>query len=188
MARLNTEIPDLGDLRPFRSSRMTFRLLDIDDAPELQVMTDSPAITSTISFLTSPFSIRNAWELIAGEGDEWRPRFIGGWLFESRRLAVVMGVILHGAHELEVGFWVRPSLHRKGLAKEAMEAFLPLAKTLFPLRLLVAECTPSNVPAVKVLNALGFVTDGATGRKPPRSRFELTGCTAPPPEARRGPG
>jgi len=160
-----------GDLKAFQTERLDIRPIDIDDAPAVHRVTDHPEITQNISFLPTPTSLRDVRQLITGDGDEWRMRMLGGWGRSTETLAVVIGYMLHGSSELEIGFWTAPSFQKQNLTHEAMSGVLTHLCRQHPERTVTAECRPNNIAAWKLLEKLGFASTGEAGRKPLRRRL-----------------
>ncbi|MDA1194557.1 MAG: GNAT family protein [Planctomycetota bacterium] len=78
--------------------------------------------------------------------------------------AVVGGSGLHRLapelHEAELGYWVRGSLHRQGLAVEMTRALLTAAFTDFGLRRIRICCAGGNRPSQLVLEKIGVRLEG----------------------------
>lgn len=158
-------IDTLADLPAMQTDRLRLRILAEDDAEELRQITDHPAVTGAIHFLSAPFTVSDAKRLIIGRQDG-RDCFIGAWRTETGEMTAVIGTHLHGDTEVEIGYWVRPSLHGKGFATEAVTAVLSALHRAFPHRQLVAECRPENIASWHLLEKLGFRAAGEAGRRP----------------------
>ena len=63
-------------MAPIETPRLRLRLLEVGDAAAFRVMTDDPAITDNVHFLSYPFTIADAKQLILGDGDG-RDGFLG---------------------------------------------------------------------------------------------------------------
>jgi len=59
----------------------------------------------------------------------------------------------------ELGFFLRPDVQRRGLAREAVAAMVDHAFDR-GVRRVFADTDPDNAPSVRLLQALGFVTEG----------------------------
>jgi len=158
-------------LTTFQTARLEVRAIDIDDAPAMHRMTDYTDVTKNISFLSTPTSLRDVRHLITGDGDEWRIRFVGGWRRQTGSLAVIIGFVLHGAHEMEIGFWTDPACQRQNMTHEAVSGMMARMMALYPDRTIFAECRANNIAAWKLLEKLGFSATGEAGRKPLRRRL-----------------
>lgn len=158
------------------TDRLRLAPLSVADAPDLAAMTDHPAITDVISFLPAPFTQADA-EALAARNDGGTDLFLGGRLAdESRLLVVVAGLHLRGEAEIELGYWVHPHHHGRGLAREAAGAALAAARRLLPARRPYAECLPANRRSWRVLQSLGFdaAVTTAAPRRPGRRRLDWT--------------
>jgi RimJ/RimL family protein N-acetyltransferase len=162
----------LADFPPVETDRLRLRILREDDAEALQRITDHPAITGAIHFLSAPFTVSDAQRLIIGRQDG-RDCFIGAWRVETGEMAAVIGSHLHGDSEVEIGYWVRASLHGKGFATEAVSAVLSALRRKFPHRQIIAECRTENIASWRLLEKLGFHAAGEAGRRPGRQRLAL---------------
>jgi [ribosomal protein S5]-alanine N-acetyltransferase len=162
----------LDQLPSLQTDRLHLRPLTLDDAAALQTVTDHAAITDFVHFLPQPFTVSDAEHLILGKQDG-RDRFLGAWLRGTEELVAVVGTHLHGANEVEIGYWVRPSHHRQGVANEAVRAVLAGLCGTFPDRQVVAECRPENAASWHLLERLGFRPAGENGRRPGRQRLVL---------------
>ncbi|MTJ83518.1 MAG: GNAT family N-acetyltransferase [Telmatospirillum sp.] len=153
-----------------RTARLVIRLLRIEDAPAFRDLTDDPAITGRIHFLSPPFTLADAQALIHGKGDG-RDGFLGLWSPDSGDLLGVVGVHLQPAQDIEIGYWVRPDHHGRGLAGEALSWVIARLPSLYPGWPIFAECRDDNAPSRRVLEKAGFRTDGAAGYRPGRRRY-----------------
>ena len=164
----------LTDLPAIQTDRLRLRVLGRDDAEELQHIADHPAVTGAIHFLPARFTVSDAERLIVGKQDG-RDCFIGAWRIETGEMTAVIGTHLHGEAEVEIGYWVRPSLHGKGFATEAVTGVLSALRRTFPHRQIVAECRRENIASWRLLEKLGFRAAGEAGRRPGRQRLALAG-------------
>lgn len=160
------------DLPATRTPRLLLRPLCLDDAAAFRDMTDDPAITGPVHFLSEPFTLADAEQLIRGKEDG-RDCFLGAWSLDDSLMVAVVGLHLHGDREIEIGYWVRSSQHGKGIATEAVTQAISLAQRRFPERLVMAECSDANLASQHLLLKLGFLTDGQAGRRPGRRRYSL---------------
>jgi RimJ/RimL family protein N-acetyltransferase len=162
----------LGALPPIQTGRLALRVLVRDDAAALQELTDDPAITAVIHFLPKPFTRVDAERLILGDG-YGRDVFLGAWSRDAQLVAVV-GCHLHGVDEIEIGYWVRASLHGRGLATEAVNAVIAMLRRAFPACRIMAECRRANIASWGLLEKLGFRAAGQAGMRPGRQRLILS--------------
>ena len=166
----------LADFPAVETVRRRLRILCEDDAKPLQRMTDHPAITGAIHFLSAPFTVSDARLLIVGRQDG-RDCFIGAWRMETGEMTAVIGTHLHGDTEVETGYWVRASLHGNGFATKAVGAVLSALHRKFPHRKIIAECRAENIASWRLLEKLGFRAAGEPGRRPGRQRLALSAVT-----------
>ncbi len=155
-----------------RTARLALRALEASDAEAVRRLTDDAAILSAIHFLPDPFTRADAHSLIAGDGDG-SACFVGAWLLAADVLAAVCGVHLHGTDAVEIGYWVGSAYQRRGLATEAAGAVAGTVRALWPDRALFAECRPGNVASWRLLETLGFRSDGTPGARPGRLRLVM---------------
>jgi RimJ/RimL family protein N-acetyltransferase len=154
-----------------KSRRLSLKPLQLIDAEAVRLITDDPAITDAISFMSSPFTLADAENLIRMHASG-RDCFAGLWLAEGR-LAGVAGAHLQGVDKIEVGYWIASNHQRQGYATEALAASIGALRLLFPNRRVIAECRPENSGSVKVLQKIGFEAVGARGHRPGRMQFFL---------------
>ena len=165
----------LADLPGLDTARLSVAALGPDDAHDLRRLTDDPAITQAVDFLPTPFTLRDAEDLIRsgrqGRGD----RFLGAWARgdgsgtgPQRTLVGVVGTHLRGPGAIEIGYWIGGAARGRGFATEAVSAILGLLRSRFPGRTIVAECRPGNVASWGLLHKLGFHDTGEDGHRPGR--------------------
>lgn len=168
----------LADLPPIETARLSIAALRPEDAQDLRRVTDDPAITAAVDFLPTPFTVRDAEDLIRS-GGRGQDRFLGAWMrragaSEAGELTVasdlvgVVGTHLRGPGAIEIGYWVGGAARGRGLAYEAVSAILELLGRRFPARIVVAECRPGNVASWGLLQKLGFRDTGEEGHRPGR--------------------
>jgi RimJ/RimL family protein N-acetyltransferase len=162
----------LSNLPITETQRLRLVPLSPDDAAALQEITNDPAITDVIHFLPNPFTLEDATDLILGEKDG-RDCLIGAWGREGIALIGVVGAHLHGDHEIEIGYWIKSSLHGLGFGTEAVKGVLKILRVAFPRRQLIAECRIENVSSWRLLEKLGFRSSGEAGLRPGRQRLVL---------------
>ncbi|HEY6335300.1 MAG TPA: GNAT family N-acetyltransferase [Alphaproteobacteria bacterium] len=160
---------NLASLQDLATARLDLRPLRLADAAALRDLSDDPAILSAIPFLSTPFTLSNAEDLIR-RGENGRDCFLGGSTREPHCLVCVVGAHLRGAGEIEIGYWVGTQYQGKGYASEAGRAVVSALRREFPAMRIVAECRPENAASWRVLEKLGF---GPTGRAGTREGREL---------------
>jgi RimJ/RimL family protein N-acetyltransferase len=163
----------IGTLPPVETARLRIAVLAPDDTAELQALTDDPAITGAIHFLTSPFTRADAGMLVRGDchGVE---RFFGVRQRDDRRALVgVIGAGSRGADEVEIGYWFGSRFWRRGYAGEAVGSLIALLRREFSGRRIVAECRRDNEASWRLLRRLAFQPTGTAGERPQREKLTL---------------
>ena len=160
----------LGDTR-LDTPRLSLTPLKLEDASDLQKITNAVEITSAISFLNDEFSIEDARDLIAGVGE--KDVFLGVWEKKGNRLIGVLGVHKNDDHEIEIGYWFGLDHHGFGYASETLKHVTLHLRDQFPDMRIFAECVPENHASRRVLVKCGFVPSGPDGKRPGRKRFDL---------------
>ena len=171
-ARLSVE-GGLADSLRTESERFFIVPILTEDAPALRALTDSPAITSAISFLQSPFTIAAAAKLASTNyaGDE--DCFMGIRRKADNALVGVCGAHLRGERTIEIGYWVGTAYQNQGYASEALAALIAKLYVIYPGRQVIAECAPENAASVRVLWKLGFTKTDTPGNRPGRMVYAL---------------
>lgn len=177
----------LTDLPGFETARLSIAPLEARDAPALRALTDDPAITGAVDFLTDPFTLDDARALI-GSARHGRDRFLGAWHRDSaspgdlheggHRNASLVGVVgahLRGEGAIEIGYWIGGAARGRGFGAEAVSATVACLRRRFPRRVVVAECRPGNVASWGLLYKLGFRETGSEGHRPGRRQLVLEG-------------
>ncbi|MCW5687776.1 MAG: GNAT family N-acetyltransferase [Pseudolabrys sp.] len=165
--------PLLAEQSPIKTARLHLRALGVDDAGAFRSMTDEPAITDNIHFLTTPFSLADARKLIEGDGDG-RDCFWGVWRRDSDVLIGTVGTHLRGPDEIEIGYWFASSAHGLGFGTEAVAAIVGTLRRAYADRLIFAECRPENQASWRLLEKAGFRGDGRDGQRSGRKRLALS--------------
>lgn len=163
-------LDDLATLPPLDTARLTLSRLGPEDADALVAVTDAPEILSVIPFLPRPFDRAAAQALLAdiGASDSFlgiRDRADGG-------LLGVVGLHLRTPPWLEIGYWLAPAYHGRGLGAEAAQTALAAARQHFPHRRPFAVCRADNLASQRILVRLGLVSRGPDSDGPGRLRFE----------------
>ncbi len=166
--------PSFRLMAPIDTPRLHLRLLQETDAAAFRKMTDDPAITDKIHFLSHPFTISDAKRLILGNRDG-RDAFWGVWAGDPPAMIGTVGSHLRGLDEIEIGYWFAGASHGRGFGTEAVGAVVQALGTVFSARAITAECRPENQPSWRLLERVGFRSDGKDGLRPGRKR--LAWCT-----------
>lgn len=87
------------------------------------------------------------------------------WSMRDRASGTVIGDLgFHGPpttdRTVEIGYSVVPAWRNRGIATEALAAFLPWAKAIPALSAIRAEAESTNAPSLAILRRLGFVHTG----------------------------
>jgi RimJ/RimL family protein N-acetyltransferase len=109
-------------LKPFTTERLVIRQLQIQDAPELTRISDTPAVSQWMAFMDGGFPLEKAEALIASQ-DQTKEYFFSVRL-PAGTLIGAMGVIDHPVGAIEVGYWFGVDYQGKGYASEALRATL----------------------------------------------------------------
>ena len=157
----------LGESLRTESERFVLAPMTPADAAALRALTDHPAITDAISFLSSPFSLADANRLIAANGSG-NDAFMGVRRRADHALVAVVGAHLRGDMAVEIGYWVGATYHNQGYASEALGVLLAKLAAAYPNRQVIAECRPENAASVRVLWKLGFAQTNTQGVRPGR--------------------
>jgi RimJ/RimL family protein N-acetyltransferase len=77
--------------------------------------------------------------------------------------------------ELDLGYALLPEWWGQGLAREAARACVAYAQTTLGVQGLLAIITPSNAPSIRLVEDLGFLSQGEVTWTPgdPLRRFRL---------------
>ncbi len=151
-------------------ARLWLRPCRVEDVEQFQRLTDDPAITDAVDFLSSPFTRAAAEALIVGQGDG-RDCFWGVWPQGNAEMIGVVGTHLRGSDEIEIGYWFTPKTHGRGFASEAVAAIIEILRTAYPERRIFAECRPENEASWRLLERAGFLPDGKDGLRLARKRL-----------------
>jgi len=94
--------PPLTDFPSHETERLRILPLRSTDAEALRALTDDPAVTGAIDFLSSPFQLADAQALIRSNDDE--NCFLGAW--DDAALIGVVGAHARGDDRIEIGYWI----------------------------------------------------------------------------------
>jgi RimJ/RimL family protein N-acetyltransferase len=155
-------VDSMTDFNEFATDHFVARSLQANDAEALRLLTDDPAITGMVDFLSNPFDLNDALNLISSQGE--RDRFFGIWNSDCGLVAVA-GAHLYGTERIEIGYWVGRAFHGRGYAAEIALGLIRELEARFPQRLVMAECRPENAASWAVLRKCGLVPTGADGQR-----------------------
>jgi RimJ/RimL family protein N-acetyltransferase len=156
---------------PIETTRLHMRPLRFDDAEPFRLMTDEPVITDNIHFLTTPFTLADAQNLIKGDGDGL-DCFWGVWKRNDVTLIGTVGThLIRGIDEIEIGYWFAGSTHGHGFGTEAVSATVDAIRRAYADRRIIAECRPENSASWRLLEKIGFRADGRDGQRAGRKRL-----------------
>lgn len=160
-------------LKPFTTERLVIRQLQIQDAPELARITDTPAVSQWMAFMEGGFPLEKAETLIASQ-DRTKEYFFSVRLADGTLIGA-MGVIDHADGTIEVGYWFGVDYQGKGYASEALRATLDqlACDPGLASRAIFAETRPDNAASIKLLIRTGFYSTGRPGPRPNRIEYKL---------------
>lgn len=160
-------------LKPFTTERLAVRQLQIQDAPELARISDTPAVSQWMAFMEGGFPLEKAQALIAAQNDT-REYFFSVRLPDETLIGAI-GVIDHPDGTIEVGYWVGVDHQGKGYASEALRGTLDqiAADPELAPRQVSAETRPDNTASIRLLTKTGFHATGRPGPRPNRIEFML---------------
>jgi [ribosomal protein S5]-alanine N-acetyltransferase len=160
-------------LKPFTTERLEIQQLEIQDAPELAGISDTPAVSQWMAFMEGG-ALEKAQALVASQ-DATKEYFFAVRLPDGTLIGA-MGVINHPDGSIEVGYWFGVDYQRKGYASEALRATLDeiAANPALAPRPVFAETRPDNVASIWLLtNKTGFYATARPGPRPNRIEFVL---------------
>ena len=155
------------------TARLVLRPLAAADVEALQTLTDDPAITGAISFLSEQFTLADARALIASSGGD--DLFRGCRLKSDDTLIGVVGRHRRGTGGFEIGYWIGSRFAGRGYASEAARAVRDEIRAAHPDATIFAECRPDNRASWRVLEKLGFRPTGEPGERPGRVTLRFEG-------------
>jgi len=161
--------PPLTDFPSHETERLRILPLRSTDAEALRALTDDPAVTGAIDFLSSPFQLADAQALIRSNDDE--NCFLGAW--DDAALIGVVGAHARGDDRIEIGYWIGTRFQGRGLATEAVLSVIRRLRQMHPERQIVAECRRSNQASWRLLLRLGFRPTGQQGQRRGRELLAL---------------
>jgi RimJ/RimL family protein N-acetyltransferase len=159
---------------PYRivTERLELRCWDPCEAPALKAAVDG-SLEQLRAFMPwaheEPSTAAEMAERLRGfraAFDRDESYFYGAWMGDE----VVGGPGLHrrvGDGALEIGYWIRATLGRRGLATEATSALTRAAFALFGVERVEVRIDPRNVPSLGVPRRLGFREEATLRRRLP---------------------
>jgi RimJ/RimL family protein N-acetyltransferase len=162
-------------LAGFETARCRLTPLLPADAPSLQALTDHPAITGAISFLSAPFAMADAQALIAIQ-DGGADVFFGVWRRGDGVLLGVSGAHLpkdapQGKSSIEIGYWIGAAHGGQGYATEVVRGLTAHLGERLPGHEIFAECRRENAASWRVLLKCGFQPTEIIGSRPGRRKL-----------------
>ncbi len=143
----------------FETRRLVAERLSPEHLPALRVLHEDPAVMAHLG------GVRNEEETqryLEKNLSHWADHGFGVWMLRPVGEETVIGrVILRwlfigSDRELEIGFTFMPSYWGKGLATEAAQACIRLARANLDVEELVGVTLPANEASKAVLSKLGF--------------------------------
>lgn len=168
-------VPDpRGPAYRIRTPRLLLRCWNPEDAPKLiEAIEESLAELRPWMAWTSqePETLDQKAERLR----QSRSRFDQGQdytygIFEPSEALVLGATGLHprvGPQAIEIGYWVRTSHHRRGLATEATAALVRVAFEVLGLTRVEIHCDPENRRSAAIARRLGFQHEATLRRRVP---------------------
>lgn len=169
-----------------RTERLTLRPGWIEDAPELARAIGHRAVCDKLAQVPWPYTLADAEAFLAGAHDPKKPAM---FIFEheagSVRLVGGIGIHEDAEGNNELGYWLTPGAWGRGIATEAGEGVVRMARESLRLKRLVSGHFVDNPASGRVLRKLGFRPTGrivprhsrARGGKVACATFELDLCS-----------
>jgi RimJ/RimL family protein N-acetyltransferase len=145
-----------------RTKRLLLRPGFPEDAPALAAAIADEKIVRNLSTAPWPYALRDAEAFLAAPRDPVLPSFLivertGG----APRLVGACGLGRRPSGSVELGYWIARAHWGRGIATEAGEALLEIARML-GLPRLEASHFIDNPASARVLEKLGFLPVGIT--------------------------
>jgi RimJ/RimL family protein N-acetyltransferase len=146
---------------PFRleTERLVLRELAAADLDELHAALGDPV---SMQYYPAPFTREKTQEWIEQNLGRYQRDGVGLWAVESRETGELLGDCgpvartIDGADEVEVGWHVRRSHQRRGIATEAARACCRYAFEELGVGRLISLIRPENAPSRGVAEKLGM--------------------------------
>lgn len=172
-----------------RTNRLLLRPGFPEDAEALAMAIADHGILRNLATAPSPYTLRDAQAFLAQPRDPVLPSFvITERTAAAPRLVGACGLGRRASGAVELGYWIARGHWGRGIATEACDALIDIARTL-GLRSLEGSCFIDNAASARVLEKLGFEPTGivaprfscARDGEAPARMFRLTLCarTAP---------
>jgi len=155
-----------------RTPRLLLRPGFPEDAPALAAAIADEAIVRNLSTAPWPYRMRDAEAFLASPRDPVLPSFL---IFErtdgAPRLVGSCGLGRRPSGSVEMGYWIARPFWGRGIATEACEALIDIARTL-GLPSLEGSHFTDNPASARVLEKLGFKPLGITAPRKSCARGE----------------
>src|SRR3954447_19832434 len=143
-----------------RTPRLLLRPGFPEDAPALATAIADEAIVHNLATAPWPYRMRDAEAFLASPRDPVLPSFL---IFErtdgAPRLVGSCGLGRRPSGSVEMGYWISRPFWGRGIATEACEALIDIARTL-ALPSLEGSHFTDNPASARVLDKLGFAPLG----------------------------
>ena len=155
-----------------RTPRLLLRPGFPEDAPALASAIADKAIVTNLAVVPWPYTMRDAEAFLASPRDPILPSLL---IFErtsgAPELVGCCGLSRRPSGSVELGYWIARPHWGRGLATEAAQMLIEIARTL-GLRSLEAGHFVDNPASARVLEKLGFVALGITAPRMSCARGE----------------
>ena len=147
-----------GDFR-LETERLVLRPFDLEDIDELAPILGDP---ETMQYYPAPFTLEKSRQWIEWNLSNYREHGHGLWALEAKETGELLGdcglipQTVDGRREVEVGWHVKRSHWRRGLATEAGAACRDYAFGDLGLARLISLIRPENVASRRVAEKLGM--------------------------------
>lgn len=144
------------------TERLTLRAPQLDDFENSFALWSDPRVTQFIGGV--PFTEEDVWSRLQRYVGHWALFGFGMWVVCDRDGAYVGEVGFLDARRAitpplevpEVGWVLRPDMHGKGYASEAVRAALAWAESTMSARVFSCIIDPDNAPSLRVAEKCGF--------------------------------
>ncbi|MEM6747242.1 MAG: GNAT family N-acetyltransferase [Pseudomonadota bacterium] len=139
-----------------QSERLTFRPWQPSD---FEAYAAYYADDATARYVGGQMSRDKAWRHFAAVVGHWHLKGFGLWAVDEKDTGSFVGCVglqePEGWPELELGYWLMPSVHGKGFATEAGYRCRDYAYDVLGAPTLVSYIDPANVPSQRVVERMG---------------------------------
>ena len=129
------------------------------ESTDFEVFAEYYSNESNAKYVGGQKTIDEAWRHFALQIGHWHLKGFGYWAVEELATSNFVGCVglwkSAGWPELELGYWLLPSMQGKGYAKEAAKMARDFAKEKQLAPTLVSYIDPSNLPSIKLAESLG---------------------------------